>query len=159
LLAHAGDVYALCLRGTTLVSGGLDGKVRVWDTETGRCVQNLVGHKVRESLAHACAPPSMVLTAMCALPGLGHLPGHGRRPHLQRLHGPHHPQYACVMHTDRSMTWANVAGRGTLPSLEARIGRAGECAKPYQPYPHALSPPRAHRCGHVRHSPQPVGYA
>lgn len=47
LLAHAGDVYALCLRGTTLVSGGLDAKVRVWDTETGRCVQTLTGHKVR----------------------------------------------------------------------------------------------------------------
>ena len=49
MFGHTGDVYALRMMGTTLVSGGLDAKVTVWDAETGRCVRTLTGHKVREN--------------------------------------------------------------------------------------------------------------
>ena len=47
MAGHNGDVYALCARGTTVVSGGLDGTVRVWNAVTGRCEKILTGHKVR----------------------------------------------------------------------------------------------------------------
>jgi len=46
MAGHNGDVYALCAHGTTLVSGGLDGTVRVWNAVTGRCEKIFTGHKV-----------------------------------------------------------------------------------------------------------------
>lgn len=44
LFGHVMGVWALCLRGDTLVSGGCDRDVRVWDLKTGQCTQILRGH-------------------------------------------------------------------------------------------------------------------
>ena len=37
LLGHKGGVWALALRGDTLVSGATDGTIRIWDLQTGNC--------------------------------------------------------------------------------------------------------------------------
>jgi F-box and WD-40 domain protein CDC4 len=44
LFGHVMGVWALCLKGDTLVSGGCDRDVRVWDLKTGQCTQILRGH-------------------------------------------------------------------------------------------------------------------
>lgn len=44
LFGHVMGVWALTLRGHTLVSGGCDRDVRVWDLKTGNCTQILKGH-------------------------------------------------------------------------------------------------------------------
>lgn len=44
LFGHVMGVWALTLRGNTLVSGGCDRDVRVWDLKTGACTQILRGH-------------------------------------------------------------------------------------------------------------------
>jgi F-box and WD-40 domain protein CDC4 len=44
LFGHVMGVWALTLMGNTLVSGGCDRDVRVWDLKTGNCMQILKGH-------------------------------------------------------------------------------------------------------------------
>lgn len=44
LFGHVMGVWALTLKGDTLVSGGCDRDVRVWDLKTGNCMQILRGH-------------------------------------------------------------------------------------------------------------------
>lgn len=44
LFGHVMGVWALTSRGDTLVSGGCDRDVRVWDLKTGNCTQILKGH-------------------------------------------------------------------------------------------------------------------
>uniref|UniRef100_A0A060TAP4 ARAD1B08404p n=1 Tax=Blastobotrys adeninivorans TaxID=409370 RepID=A0A060TAP4_BLAAD len=44
LFGHVMGVWALTLHGNTLVSGGCDRDVRVWDLKTGNCLQILRGH-------------------------------------------------------------------------------------------------------------------
>eukprot|EP00158_Paraphelidium_tribonemae_P008020 Partr_v1_DN28438_c1_g2_i1_m41946 putative F-box and WD repeat domain containing 7, E3 ubiquitin protein ligase len=44
LVGHEGGVWALEFNGNTLVSGGCDRDLRVWDIEAGRCVHRLRGH-------------------------------------------------------------------------------------------------------------------
>ena len=107
LVVNAGnDVYAVCMRDGKILAGGLDGKVRMLDPMHGRCMWTLAGHKVRR-IRDRCrhvervgspAPTALawfrwIATLRCALAGFGDVLGHGREPHLQRLHGPHCARY------------------------------------------------------------------
>ncbi|XP_078715319.1 uncharacterized protein LOC144933900 isoform X3 [Lampetra fluviatilis] len=44
LSGHVGTVTCVCVRGTSVASGGRDGTVRVWEAASGRCVAALSGH-------------------------------------------------------------------------------------------------------------------
>ncbi|XP_061420309.1 F-box/WD repeat-containing protein 7-like [Lethenteron reissneri] len=44
LSGHVGTVTCVCVRGTSVASGGRDGTVRVWEAPSGRCVAALSGH-------------------------------------------------------------------------------------------------------------------